>query len=292
MLEEIAEALALPKAKGELIGKTPAPIGWALTQEHLLQNQSAPLKSLMREVEIRKTKQVLSNGRKVLVYGNEGAGKTTFLTELKGHLSEENTSIHIISSKFGSEGELRRSIESIDDLEQEYQRTGIKPVLMIDSADYLWEQTSEGIMTFRKQFYQRCLDSKIDIIMTFHDSEPKGKKTDFQAKKYFDRLNIEKRDNIDSIQLSPEYSADKVKNFLTTLGFNEEIADYIASHSFARYHASLRNYFLKEYREKDLAVYLNRVVATSSLERARSYITNILKKFERGREMNLSYSQL
>lgn len=290
MFEEIAEAL--PLVKNEVIGKTIAPTGWALTQEHLLPNQSAPSKSLMREEEVERTKQGFLRGHRVLVYGTDGSGKTTFLTELKGHLSERNTTLHMINSRLRSVEELKLSMESIDSLEQEYQRTGIKPVLMVDSADYLWEQASEEIITYRKQFYQRCLDSKIDVVMTFHNVESKEKRVDLQAKKYFEKLNIEKRDNVDSIYLSPEYPVEKVEDFLTTLGFNEKIANFIASHNFARNHASLRNYFLKECREKDLAVYLNKIVATSSLEKAKNYIINILKKFENGRIMNLSYSQL
>lgn len=281
MFEPPADVLQ-PK---EIVSRVKAQVGWSLLQDSPNPNQIISPNSLMREKEIISIRKYLSLGKKVFVYGNDGFGKTTFLTEFGSLLKEEGKPYHYIPSpSFKSAKGLQHTIEYLEYISG--NKDVEKPIIMVDSADYLWEETKDpSLIEMRRKFYEYLLNSNLNVVFTFHQKEPIGKKVDLKTKwEIFKKVETINRDNIEVFNLEPGYSQEKVQEFLIQLGFNEKVAHFISGLEIARNHALLKNYFVKEWKSKQYHKYLN----DWSRDEANStgffeYVKNIFKRYDRER---------
>jgi len=282
----------------ELDSKPPALLGWSLAPQLQRPKQKVELSSLMREKETRRLDSILGAGQKAFIYGGDGYGKSTMLLEYDAYLkSRDRSSLLINVLQFRSQGGLKSTLEYLDHLVSLPREQ--RPVVMVDSADYLWEKCDPALMRMRQEFYKRLLESDLECIFTYHLEESKGKKTDLGAESVFRGITeSQPSKNIVRMHLSSDYEVGKTKEFLLNLGFIEPIARFISELPFARNHALLVNYFVKELEQKQYQELLNRNYTSASerqqageagqLARVMSYIRNIFSRYDQQRTLDLN----
>jgi len=273
--------------------KPPAILGWSLAPQLKRPNQKVELASLMREKEVNRLELILGAGQNALIYGGDGYGKSTLLQEYDAYLRSHNRASYFLNVlQFRSQVGLKHSIEYLEHLARLPKEE--RPVIMVDSADYLWEKCDPSLMEMRKQFYRFLFESDLECVFTYHLEEAKNKTTDLSAKAAFNEIiKAQPVNRIIRMQLSPDYETEKTREFLENLGFVQPLARFISELPFGRNHALLVNYFVKELEEKQYQGYLNEMYHKAQeaqhagevgrLARVTSYIRNIFNRYDQNR---------
>ena len=271
-----------------------APIGWSIRPDSFKQfsiNKKFRVtpESLMRQSEIEIIKKYLIGGKMVAIYGGDGYGKTTLMDELAALEKESGREVYNINVvDFRDKKSLEANIKEIEifvKLDPEH-----RPIVAIDSGDYLWEKANDpSIIPLRKRLLETILKSKLPVVFTFHKNEPSGKKTDSVAKDEFIpllRLHQTMGD-LEKIELSPFYDKTKVKSFFRELGLGDKVAEIMSDNIFARNHALLKNYLVKNWEQKELPRFLNNLLNNKGIEAVKKYFNKIVRLYDHQRVFDL-----
>ena len=249
-------------------------IGWSILSSVGIRGPEArefKIGDCLREKEIKLTEELLDQGQKVIWYGGDGYGKTTFMSELYEYFASKGLIIHFVLGVSGrNEESLKHIIGLIGEIKEENKHG--KHIFLIDSVDYFWEDPAVGGCTgstsrgrLRVELLQALHDSGCKIVYTCHEPEPKNKPVDLALKAKCRRW-LSKYDGVEEQHLSPIYPAEKVKSVLLRVGIPEAIVEYWLQHNYSSIckHVLLANYLLKgnpENPQENIAYGLRRVLS-------------------------------
>lgn len=250
-------------------------IGWALLRNIGIgspEPQNFRIEDCMREEEINETWSSLQRGNKVWWEGGDGYGKSTFLGEFQTFIVALNESrrpedqIRIEDLSVITHGKIenlefhREKINFLTNTEVG-KKVAKNTLYVIDSADYVWEQTGGIYMSpltkERVALFKALLESPCMVLMTAHDKESKNKKVDEFAKmKATHSMTI---NGVEKHKLSPLYPEDKVNSLFKSLGLHPEIVDILTSKLFLpiRHHGVLSNYVINGPETYSISYLLN-----------------------------------
>lgn len=215
------------------------------------------LKTCMRGREIASIEEGLKGGQGVFLYGGDGFGKTTLLSELGRYLELEGYILIDVSYDTFREPEYARAkIAQLQDIKWGLEKgllTRAKVCVLSDSADYIWEDvalsvtSSEGqgeLRKLRMEILELLLEPGMPVVATLHNEAADTKQKDPMLESLVKGRIAESCDqgNIQMIELGRLYDEDRVGRFLESHGVHPAVVDALLVWATAREHVLLANY--------------------------------------------------